>query len=116
MDKARVAKDPSVLLLNLVISVSLIDQICIQLPWIIPYVGSWSVDHVLVNGGGETLDADEQDGGLPHKKEFQEKVKADIDQNQKEYILREQMKVIRKELGGTNACPTQRSTRKSAAS
>ena len=33
------------------------------------------------------------------KKEFQEKVKADIDQNQKEYILREQMKVIRQELG-----------------
>ena len=29
------------------------------------------------------------------KREFQEKVKADIDQNQKEYILREQMKVIR---------------------
>ena len=33
------------------------------------------------------------------KKEFQEKVKADIDQNQKEYILREQMKLIREELG-----------------
>ena len=33
------------------------------------------------------------------KKEFQEKVKSDIDQNQKEYILREQMKVIRQELG-----------------
>ena len=33
------------------------------------------------------------------KKEFQEKVKADIDQNQKEYILREQLKVIRQELG-----------------
>ena len=33
------------------------------------------------------------------KKDFQEKVKADIDQNQKEYILREQMKVIRQELG-----------------
>ena len=33
------------------------------------------------------------------KKEFQEKVKADIDQNQKEYILREQLKLIREELG-----------------
>ena len=33
------------------------------------------------------------------KKDFQEKVRADIDQNQKEYILREQMKVIRQELG-----------------
>ena len=36
------------------------------------------------------------------KKEFQEKVKSDIDQNQKEYILREQMKVIRQELGEDN--------------
>ena len=36
------------------------------------------------------------------KKEFQEKVKADIDQNQKEYILREQMKIIRQELGEEN--------------
>ena len=33
------------------------------------------------------------------KKDFQEKVKADIDKNQKEYILREQMKIIRQELG-----------------
>ena len=32
------------------------------------------------------------------QKEFQEKVKQSIDQNQKEYILREQMKVIREEL------------------
>ena len=36
------------------------------------------------------------------KKEFQEKVKVDIDQNQKEYILREQMKIIRQELGEDN--------------
>ena len=36
------------------------------------------------------------------KNEFQEKVKADIDQNQKEYILREQMKIIRQELGEDN--------------
>ena len=33
------------------------------------------------------------------RREFQEKVKQSIDQNQKEYILREQMKVIREELG-----------------
>lgn len=33
------------------------------------------------------------------RREFQEKVKAGIDKNQKEYILREQMKVIREELG-----------------
>lgn len=36
------------------------------------------------------------------KKEFQSKVKAAIDKNQKEYILREQMRVIREELGEEN--------------
>ena len=33
------------------------------------------------------------------KKEFQEKVKERVDGNQKRYILREQMDIIRKELG-----------------
>ena len=33
------------------------------------------------------------------RREFQEKVKASIDKNQKDYLLREQQKVIRKELG-----------------
>ena len=36
------------------------------------------------------------------KREFQEKVKASIDKNQKEYILREQMRIIRQELGEDN--------------
>ena len=46
------------------------------------------------------------------KKEFQEKVKADIDQNQKEYILREQMKIIRQELGEDNPYLMQMSIRR----
>ena len=36
------------------------------------------------------------------KNEFQAKVKARVDKNQKEYILREQMKLIREELGEDN--------------
>lgn len=36
------------------------------------------------------------------KKDFQSKVKEKVDQNQKEYLLREQMKVIREELGEAN--------------
>ena len=36
------------------------------------------------------------------KKNFQAKVKEKVDQNQKEYLLREQLKVIREELGETN--------------
>lgn len=38
---------------------------------------------------------------LRYKKEFQQKVKEQVDKNQKDYILREQMKVIREELGET---------------
>lgn len=36
------------------------------------------------------------------RREFQERVKQNIDKNQKEYILREQMKIIREELGEDN--------------
>ena len=36
------------------------------------------------------------------KNDFQTKVKAQVDKNQKEYLLREQMKVIREELGEDN--------------
>ena len=36
------------------------------------------------------------------RRDFQEKVKESIDKNQKEYILREQMKIIREELGEDN--------------
>lgn len=39
---------------------------------------------------------------LTIQKEFQEKVKKRIDKNQKDYILREQMSLIREELGETN--------------
>jgi ATP-dependent Lon protease len=44
---------------------------------------------------------------MSFKRELQEKVKAQVDKNQKEYLLREQLKVIREELGedssGTDA-------------
>lgn len=39
---------------------------------------------------------------LSIKREFQEKVKANVDKGQKEYLLREQLKVIHEELGESN--------------
>ena len=46
-------------------------------------------------------------GIMRFKRELQEKIKAKVDKNQREYLLREQLKVIREELGedtsGTDA-------------
>lgn len=81
----------------------MLDQIAIQLPW--DYTVRQTVlEHPAVTERYEivlqTLLAEMEIYRI--KKEFQDKVKADIDQNQKEYILREQMKVIRQELGEDN--------------
>ena len=81
----------------------MLDQIAIQLPWdytvrqIVLENSSLSARYEVVM---HTLLTEMEIYRI--KKEFQEKVKADIDQNQKEYILREQMKVIRQELGEEN--------------
>ena len=81
----------------------LLDQVAIQLPW------DYTVRQSVLENTGltaryeivlKTLMTEMEIYNI--KKEFQEKVKANIDQNQKEYILREQMKVIRQELGEDN--------------
>lgn len=81
----------------------LLDQVAVQLPW--DYTVRQEVlEHTALNDRYEiviqTLMTEMEIYQI--KKEFQEKVKAEIDQNQKEYILREQMKVIREELGEDN--------------
>lgn len=78
----------------------LLDQIAVQLPW--DYTIRQAVlEQDTISSRYEvvmqTLLAEMEIFRI--KKEFQDKVKANIDQNQKEYILREQMKVIRQELG-----------------
>ena len=81
----------------------LMDQIAIQLPW----------DYTVRQEILESLLLEHRYEVLVHnlimeiqvsqiKKEFQAKVKASIDKNQKEYILREQMRIIRQELGEDN--------------
>ena len=78
----------------------MLDQIAIQLPW------DYTIRQTVLENSSlsaryevvmHTLLTEMEIYRI--KKDFQEKVKADIDQNQKEYILREQMKVIRQELG-----------------
>ncbi|MCD7995199.1 MAG: endopeptidase La [Clostridia bacterium] len=78
----------------------MLDQIAIQLPW------DYTIRQTVLENSSlsaryevvmHTLLTEMEIYRI--KKEFQEKVKANIDQNQKEYILREQMKVIRQELG-----------------
>lgn len=81
----------------------MLDQIAIQLPW------DYTIRQTVLENSTlsaryeivmHTLMTEMEIYRI--KKEFQEKVKSDIDQNQKEYILREQMKVIRQELGEDN--------------
>ncbi|MBE7723500.1 MAG: endopeptidase La [Enterocloster citroniae] len=81
----------------------MLDQIAIQLPW------DYTIRQTVLENSSlsaryevvmHTLMTEMEIYRI--KKEFQEKVKSDIDQNQKEYILREQMKVIRQELGEDN--------------
>ncbi len=78
----------------------LMDQMCVQLPW------DYTVRQELLEASYSTQRYEvlvkqminEIEVGRV-KKEFQNKVKVNVDKNQKEYILREQMKVIREELG-----------------
>lgn len=81
----------------------LMDQIAIQLPW----------DYTVRQDILESLLLVHRYEVLVHnlvteiqvaqvKRDFQAKVKASIDKNQKEYILREQMRIIRQELGEDN--------------
>ena len=99
----RVAKEilPSLLLISNL--KEMLKQIPVQMPW--DYTVCQAIlECTTVSGKYEavlqTLMTEMEVYRI--KKEFQEKVKADIDQNQKEYILREQMKIIRQELGEDN--------------
>lgn len=99
----RVAKEilPSLLLISDL--KEMLKQISVQMPW--DYTVCQAILECTTMSGKyeavlQTLMTEMEVYRI--KKEFQEKVKADIDQNQKEYILREQMKIIRQELGEDN--------------
>ena len=81
----------------------LMDQIAIQLPW--DYTVRQEVlDHPSLEGRYDTIlkNLMKEIEVLRIKRDLQSKVKEAIDKNQKDYVLREQMRVIREELGEDN--------------
>lgn len=81
----------------------LLNQIAVQFPW--EFTSKQQVlEQVYVSGQYETVMSIlmTEIEVFRVKKEFQGKVKAAIDKNQKDYILREQLRVIREELGEDN--------------
>ena len=81
----------------------LLDQIAIQLPW--DYKNRQKVlECVLLEERYETVMRNllTEIEITRVKREIQGRVKENVDKNQKDYILREQLKVIREELGEDN--------------
>ena len=81
----------------------LLDQVAIQMPW----------DYTMRQEVMESLDLEERYEKVVNiliseleilriKKELQEKVRDAVNKNQKDYILREQLRIIREELGEDN--------------
>ena len=102
-ENSRAAKEALPNLLVLTDLEDLMDQIVIQLPW--DYTVRQSIlEQVYLSGRYELLLKNMMDEIqiIRVKKDFQSKVKAAIDKNQKDYILREQMRIIRQELGDDN--------------
>lgn len=99
-ENPRIAKELLPNLMTIDKIEDLLDQIALQMPW------EYTVRQEIL----ESIDISERYEKvinnliteleiLKIKKDFQSKVKAAVDKNQKEYILREQLKIIREELG-----------------
>ena len=102
-ENSRMAKE---LLPNLMLIEDLgelLDQVAIQMPW----------DYTMRQEVMESLDLEERYEKIVNiliseleilriKKELQEKVRDAVNKNQKDYILREQLRIIREELGEDN--------------
>lgn len=102
-ENPRLAKELLPNLLGIDTIGELLDQVAVQMPW------EYTVRQEIL----ETTDVPDRYekvvGNLISeleilriKKEFQSKVKAAVDKNQRDYILREQLKIIREELGEDN--------------
>ncbi len=96
----KISKDMAAQILEMKEMERLIDQICVHLP--LEYQKRQQLlEAVRLNDRYEVLGVimSNEIQIMKIRAEFQEKVKARIDEHQKEYILREQLKLIREELG-----------------
>ena len=100
VESGRISKDLAAQILQIDDAKRLIDQLCINLPLgyedqqkLLNAVGLYDRYTILEGMLEDEIEIQE------FRREFQRKVKERIDKNQKEYILREQMKLIREELG-----------------
>ncbi len=100
VESGRISKDLAAQILQIDDAKHLVDQLCINLPL------SYEDQQKLLNAVSLYERYTILEGMLEDeieiqrfRREFQRKVKERIDKNQKEYILREQMKLIREELG-----------------
>lgn len=103
MESGKISKDLVAQIMKIDDARHLVDQLCINLP--MPYEAQQKLLSALTLYERysilEGMLEDEVEI-LKYRREFQRKVKDKIDKNQKEYILREQMKLIREELGEDN--------------
>ncbi len=100
VESGRISKDLAAQILQIDDAKHLVDQLCINLP--LSYVDQQKLLNAVNLYERYTILEGMLDDEIEIQKfrrEFQRKVKERIDKNQKEYILREQMKLIREELG-----------------
>lgn len=103
IENAKIGKEVIKQLMKLVDLQELIDQIAVNIPLSVEDKQSLIEAVDLVERYEKiTVILTEEIDILRIKKDLQSKVKEKVDKNQKEYILREQLKIIREELGETN--------------
>ncbi|MDF2586527.1 MAG: lon [Anaerocolumna sp.] len=103
IENSKIAKEVIKQLMKIDDVQELVDQIAINIPLTIEQKQSIiEAANIIERYQTITVILTEEIDILRIKRELQNKVKEKVDKNQKEYLLREQLKVIREELGETN--------------
>ena len=103
MESGKISKDLAAQIMNITELEELISQISVNVP--LTYQNKQKVLAAILNNEIEVLQ-------IGH--DLQRKLKARVDKNQRDYILREQLKLIREELGEENTADTAEEYRQKA--